>query len=169
VTAEAVDRKRAALEVASITDFALWGGLVPGAVPEMAALAARGVVGFKAFMCDSGLPEFPPADEHTLEAGMREAARLGLPVAVHAESDALLQPMPDGTARSFLASRPVAAEPRRIRRALTLAAETASAFICARQLGQGVAMAAEARVRGVDVSIETCRTISASPTRTSSG
>ena len=64
VTAADVDRKRAALEAASITDFGIWGGLDPGfrsaTWPEM---AERGVVGFKAFMCDSGLPEFPRADE----------------------------------------------------------------------------------------------------------
>ena len=52
-------------------------------------MADRGVVGFKAFMCDSGLPEFPRADDATLYEGLREAARLGLPVAVHAESEEL--------------------------------------------------------------------------------
>ena len=61
VTVAEFDRKRAALEAAAITDFAIWGGLVPGAVPEMAAMAERGVIGFKAFMCDSGLAEFPRA------------------------------------------------------------------------------------------------------------
>ena len=157
LTADAVDRKRVALEAASITDFALWGGLVPGAVPEMAGMAARGVVGFKAFMCHSGLPEFPPADDRTLETGMREAARLGLPVAVHAESDVLVRPMADGSARDFLASRPVAAELDAIRRALAIAAETgASLHVVHVSSGQGVALAAEARARGVDVSIETC-------------
>ena len=35
----------------------------------MADMAARGVVGFKAFMCDSGLPEFPRADDLTLLDG----------------------------------------------------------------------------------------------------
>ena len=50
-------------------------------------MAERGVIGFKAFMCDSGLAEFPYADDKTLRDGMREAARLGLPVAVHAESE----------------------------------------------------------------------------------
>ena len=54
VNAREVDRKRAALEASSITDFALWGGLVPGSVSDMAEMAAHGVVGFKAFMCDSG-------------------------------------------------------------------------------------------------------------------
>src|SRR6202167_685426 len=81
------DEKRAALESASITDFALWGGLIPGNVAELAELADRGVVGFKAFLCDSGLPEFPRADDLTLYEGMKKSARLGLPVAVHAESE----------------------------------------------------------------------------------
>src|SRR5215510_1344541 len=86
VNAREVDRKREALERASMTDFGLWGGLVPRAVHEMADMAGRGVVGFKAFMCDSGLPEFPRSDDETLRDGMAEAARLHLPVAVHAES-----------------------------------------------------------------------------------
>jgi allantoinase len=84
VNAQEFDRKRAALEASSITDFALWGGLVPGSIPDMAEMAARGAVGFKAFMCNSGLPEFPRADDVTLLDGLREAARLNLPVAVHA-------------------------------------------------------------------------------------
>ena len=81
-----VERKRTALEAASITDFGIWGGLLPGSIGEMAGMAANGVVGFKAFMCDSGLPEFPRADDRSLRDGMIEAARLGLPVAVHAEA-----------------------------------------------------------------------------------
>ena len=159
--AHEIDRKRAALEAASITDFALWGGLVPGAVGEMAAMADRGVVGFKAFMCDSGLPEFPRSDDATLLAGMREAARLRLPVAVHAESDELIRAgagrMHGRTARDFLDSRPVEAEHEAIRRALMFAEETgASLHIVHVSSGGGVALAAAARARGVDVSIETC-------------
>src|SRR5271170_172597 len=109
VNADAFDRKHAALAESSITDFALWGGLIPGNVPEMAELAARGVVGFKAFLCDSGLPEFPRADDLTLFEGLREAARLGLPVAVHAESQELTQG-DRSSVKAFLASRPVIAE-----------------------------------------------------------
>ena len=77
------------LAVASRTahvDFALWGGLVPGDVDRLDELADRGVIGFKAFMCPSGIDDFPAADDETLHAGMARAARLGLPVAVHAES-----------------------------------------------------------------------------------
>src|SRR5690349_12421711 len=39
VNATEFDRKRAALEASSITDFGLWGGLVPGNIGEMAELA----------------------------------------------------------------------------------------------------------------------------------
>jgi allantoinase len=155
------DRKRSALEAASITDFGLWGGLTPQSVGQMEELAARGVVGFKAFMCDSGLPEFPRADDETLVSGMAAAARLDLPVAVHAESDELTRRLArqHGTAdaRSFLTSRPIEAELEAIGRALDIARETgARLHIVHVSSGRGVVLASEARARGVDVSIETC-------------
>ena len=161
VNAGEVDGKRAALEASSITDFALWGGLVPGSVVEMAEMAERGVVGFKAFMCDSGLPEFPRADDDTLTDGMREAARLDLPVAVHAESQemtrALTAAMTGSTARDFLDSRPAAAELEAIARALDIAGKTgARLHIVHVSTGSGIVKASEARSRGVDVSVETC-------------
>jgi allantoinase len=156
-----VERKRTALEAASITDFGIWGGLVPGSIGEMAGMAASGVVGFKAFMCDSGLPEFSRADDRTLRDGMIEAARLGLPVAVHAESEEITRALSDAVtgrgARDFLESRPVRAELEAIQRALRFAAETRVALhIVHVSTGRGVALAAEARAKGVDVSVETC-------------
>jgi len=161
ISAEQVDAKRTALERSSIADFALWGGLVPGSIDQMAGMAERGVVGFKAFMCDSGLPEYPYADDRTLRDGMREAARLDLPVAVHAESEEMTRVLATGmtgsSARDFLASRPVEAELDAIARALDLAGETgAKLHIVHVSTGSGIAMAAEARTRGVDVSVETC-------------
>jgi allantoinase len=164
VNADAFDRKRAALEASSITDFGLWGGLIPGNVPQMAELADRGVVGFKAFMCDSGLPEFPRADDLTLFEGMREAARLGLPVAVHAESQEITRALaqrivPDErtSVGAFLRSRPVLAELEAIQRATLLAREAgAKLHIVHISSGRGVALAAQARSQGTDVSIETC-------------
>lgn len=161
VDASAFDAKREALEAASIADFGLWGGLVPGGVGRLEELAARGAVGFKAFMCDSGLQEFPRADDVTLLEGMREAARLGLPVAVHAESEELTRGLaarlPGGTVREFLQSRPVLAEIEAVQRALLFAAETGVALhLVHLSSGRAVAMAVEAKGRGVDVSVETC-------------
>jgi allantoinase len=112
-------------------------------------------------MCDSGLPEFPRADDTTLLDGLREAARLGRPVSVHAESDDMVRRLAEAaqerTARAFLDSRPVAAEVEAIERAVQLAEEAkARLHIVHVSSGRGVAVAAEARARGVDVSIETC-------------
>jgi allantoinase len=164
VNGEAFDQKRAALEASSITDFALWGGLIPENVGELAELAGRGVVGFKAFLCDSGLPEFPRADDLTLYEGMKQAAALGLPVAVHAESEEITKRLSARMAltgrcdiAAFLESRPVIAEVEAIARAGLLARETGCKLhIVHVSSGKGVAAALEARARGADISIETC-------------
>ncbi|PWT93307.1 MAG: allantoinase AllB [Proteobacteria bacterium] len=152
------DAKAAALERSSVTDFALWGGIVPGNCVRLAEMAERGAIGFKAFMADSGLPEFPRSDDRTLFDGMREAARLGLPVAVHAENNDLVVPRTGGTdVRDYLASRPIVAEVEAIERAALLAREAgAKLHIVHISSGRGVRAALEARARGTDISIETC-------------
>ncbi|MDF3037961.1 MAG: dihydroorotase, multifunctional complex type, partial [Thermomicrobiales bacterium] len=73
------DAKRGEAEASSYVDFALWGGLTPINLDHMEELAERGVLGFKAFMSNSGIADFPAADDATLLAGMRQAAALGLP------------------------------------------------------------------------------------------
>ncbi len=134
--------------------------LLPAIWPEMAELADRGVVGFKAFLCDSGLPEFPRADDLTLWEGLVEAARLDLAIAVHAESHEITSQLAArgmASIQDFLGSRPVFAELEAIQRATLMAGEAkARLHIVHISSGRGVVAAAEARARGVDVSIETC-------------
>ena len=120
----AFDAKVAAATASSLVDFALWGGLVPGNLDRLDELAERGVVGFKAFMCDSGIEDFPAVDDEVLEAGMQRAAALGLPVAVHAERPSALREPAGTTWRDFVASRPVEAELEAIEVALELAERT---------------------------------------------
>jgi allantoinase len=164
VTGAAFDEKRRCLEQSALVDVALWGGLVPGGIEAMDELAARGVVGFKAFMCASGIDDFPGVDELTLYEGMCRAASLGLPVAVHAESESITAGLArraraaGRTAmRDFLASRPVAAELQAIARAVALAEVSGCALhVVHVSTGRGVAHVAAARARGVDVSCETC-------------
>src|SRR5439155_5541779 len=83
----AFDLKRTAAERSSIVDFALWGGLVGGDPAPLRELAARGAVGVKAFLCDSGVAEFPAVAAGELVPAMRAAAASGLLVAVHAEDE----------------------------------------------------------------------------------
>src|SRR4051812_6301418 len=125
------DAKREAAERSSRTDFALWGGLTPDNLDKMEELAERGVIGFKAFMSGSGIDDFGRADDLTLYRGMKMAARLGLPVAVHAESEEItarlgaeIRARGGRGWRDYLASRPIVAEVEATQRAITLAAET---------------------------------------------
>jgi allantoinase len=156
--------KLAAAERKSLVDFAFWGGLVPQNLDQLAELAECGVIGFKAFMADSGMDDFPCVDDQVLREGMKRAAQLGLPVAVHAESEPITRQLTQErlargrtSIRDYLASRPVTAELDAIRRALDLAGETGCALhIVHVSCGEGVELIAEARRRGVDVSCETC-------------
>src|SRR2546428_6296143 len=124
----AFDQKLAAAQATSLVDFALWGGLVPGNLDQLEELADRGVVGFKAFMCNSGIDDFPAADDHTLREGMKRAARLNKIVAVHAESEEMIRAKTEqfllakgGSAQDYLDSRPIQAELDAIGRALAMA------------------------------------------------
>jgi allantoinase len=124
VDGAAFDAKVEAAAASSVVDFALWGGLVPGNLDRLDELAERGVVGFKAFMCDSGIEDFPAVDDEVLEAGMARAAALGLPVLVHAERPSALREPKGTTWRDFVASRPVEAELEAIEVAIELAERT---------------------------------------------
>ena len=158
IDGDAFDAKRAAAEGKSFVDFGLWGGLVPGNMDQLETLRDRGVVGIKAFMCDSGMEDFPSVDIATLRAGMQRAAKLDLLVAVHAESNTLLRrPAGKTDVCAYLESRPLEAELEAIRTAIELAGETGCRLhVVHVSSGRGVAIVAEARARSVDVTCETC-------------
>lgn len=162
--AESLEQKVSIAEKTSLVDFAFFGGLVPGNLSGMEGLAAGGVAGFKAFMSATGTEDFAPADDLTLYEGMCEAARLGLPVLVHAENRTLTDSLARRavatlrtSAQDYLESRPAVAELEAINRAILLAREAGcSLHIVHVSTGRGVALVAEARARGVDVTCETC-------------
>lgn len=158
------DQKLAAAQNSSLVDFAFWGGLVPGNLDHIEELSDRGVIGFKAFMCNSGIDDFPRVDNRTLCEGMKRAAGLGKIVAVHAESETITSELAKKSIaagktsiRDYLDSRPIRAELDAIQRALEMAGETGCALhIVHVSCGAGVALIASARNLGVDVTCETC-------------
>src|SRR5581483_11562265 len=162
--AESFDLKLAAARAGSLTDFAFWGGLVPTNLDRLEELAARGVVGFKAFMSNSGIEDFASVDDAVLKEGMKRAARLKKIVAVHAESDVITRENTEQCLRAgkiairdFLDSRPMEAELDAIQRALAMAGETGcSLHIVHVSCGAGITLIAAAQKLGLDVSCETC-------------
>jgi allantoinase len=156
--------KEVLAESQSSVDYAFWGGLVPGNLDRLAELADCGVVGFKAFMSNSGIDDFQSVDDRVLHEGMKRAAFLKVPVAVHAESDTMTARLATEaiaagrtTARDYLNSRPILAELDAIQRAIDLAAETGcSLHVVHVTCAAGVGLVAGARKAGVDVTCETC-------------
>ena len=162
--ARSFDEKLIAAEEKSLTDFAFWGGLVPGNLDKLESLAARGVIGFKAFMSNSGIEDFECVDSATLNDGMKICAQLGKLVAVHAESDAITTRLAAKalaenkiSIRDYLDSRPIHAELEAIHRAIEMSRATKCALhIVHVSSGAGVALIASAQAQGVDVTAETC-------------
>src|SRR3954447_11458017 len=108
VTAAALETKRSAAEGRCAVDVGFWGGAIPGNAAELRPLHDAGVFGFKSFLVDSGVPEFPPLDR----AGLAAACTAVDPLFIaHAEAPARLHPArPSRVYADFLASRPPAAE-----------------------------------------------------------
>jgi allantoinase len=100
-------------------DVAFWGGAVPGNEASLRPLHEAGVVGFKCFLLDSGVPEFPPLDAAGLRTVLGTLAEVDALLIAHAEDAAEIKDMGPGPGRdfgSFVASRPPVAERRAIER-----------------------------------------------------
>lgn len=139
-------------------DVGFWGGAVPGNVPDLAALHDSGVFGFKCFLLDSGVEEFPALSADDFADAMEEVARLGSLMLVHAEEADLIADCPHGTPYSaFLESRPDAAEERAIGLVVDTARATGGRVHVVHLSASGaVPTLRAARADGVDVSVETC-------------
>jgi allantoinase len=156
-TVEAFDLKVAAMQGSSLVDFGVWGGLVPGNLDQLKPLVERGVMGFKAFMCPSGIDEFPASDEATLREGMKRIADLGSVLLVHAEDPARLTEPAGPSARDFLQSRPSEAELSAVHDAIEWAREAGCPIhIVHVSSVPSAALIRAHRQNGVDVSGETC-------------
>ncbi len=162
---ETFDAKVAASTGKAYADFALWGGLTPTNLDKLEELADRGVIGFKAFMSNSGIEEFGRADDLTLYRAMQIAAARGLIVAVHAESEEITSRLSGemvaagkASARDFADSRPIIAEVEAIARAITLAQEAGCRLhIVHVSSSRGVEIVQWAVLRkDADVTCETC-------------
>lgn len=53
-------------------DVAFWGGVIPGNENELRPMIEEGVVGFKCFLCPSGVPEFPNVNANEVETALQK-------------------------------------------------------------------------------------------------
>jgi allantoinase len=159
-TLDALELKQKHARDQAYVDVGFWGGAVPGNLADLAPLHAAGVFGFKCFLIDSGVPEFPPLPPEQFTAAMAETARLGALLIVHAEDAGVIAqaPPPSGPSyATFLHSRPHDAEDRAIGQVIAAARTTGGrAHVLHLSSADAIAELRAARAAGVDISVETC-------------
>ncbi|SFT32544.1 allantoinase [Geodermatophilus amargosae] len=159
-TVEALRVKREVAAGQIAVDVAFWGGAVPGNAGELRAMHEAGVVGFKCFLLDSGVPEFPPLDDAGLRAALAELATFDGLLIAHAEDEAVIAAAPEPAGASyaaFLTSRPPAAEETAIGRLVAATRDTgARSHVVHLADGDALPLLRAARASGVRVTVETC-------------
>ena len=108
-TVAALNAKRQAAAGKCWVDVGFYGGLVPGNADQIGPLLEAGVLGIKAFLCHSGLDEFPAATEADLRAAAPHLVRHQRPLLVHAELTNAPAPRPEVARKysDYLATRPL--------------------------------------------------------------
>jgi allantoinase len=156
VSVEALSVKRTAAEAARPpVDVGFWGGAVPGNAPDLPALHDAGVFGFKCFLIDSGVPEFPPLDAAGLDRALSTVDALFI---VHAEDPTVVvDASPSPRFSDFVASRPAQAETRAVATAIDAARRhDARVHILHLSAADALPLIAAAQQNGLRVTAETC-------------
>jgi dihydroorotase len=173
---EAVLEAKAALARSrSKVDFGLWGLIRSTSTPEqLEGMAAAGAVGFKAYLgyafslsrkrvqysVDLDDPDLEsPPDYGTLARLAPVVARLGVPLAIHAEDPAVLNAFrrPILNYEDLLEARPAQAEAVAISAAAAIAKESGvRVHIAHLSSAMGLQAAEDAMRAGASLSLETC-------------
>lgn len=156
----ALAAKRSAAADQLAVDVGFWGGAVPESLGTLEQLWLDGVFGFKCFLADSGVPEFPALDAAQLRAALAEVAGFDGLLIVHAEDADVLASAPHPPSRAyadFLLSRPDDAETAAIGRLLDGARETGCrVHVLHLSSARALDLLADARAEGLPVTVETC-------------
>jgi allantoinase len=165
---DALARKEAAAEGQLWADCGFYGGIIPGVCDQVEPLCRAGVLGFKAFLCPSGIDEFPNVGEAELRALLPQLAASGLPLLVHAElpegegegEGAPAVTLTAAECRSYarhLASRPRRWEQDAIALLIALCRETrCRVHVVHLASADALPLIAQARAEGLPLTVETC-------------
>ncbi|KAE8442331.1 hypothetical protein EG329_003464 [Mollisiaceae sp. DMI_Dod_QoI] len=155
-------------------DVGFYGGIVPGNAEELLPLVDAGVRGFKGFLIESGVDEFPAVSSEDVSLAMTTLSRTPTTLMFHAEmippiTDSVgddvqvsLPPLvPTGPLTSyhtFLDSRPPAFETYAIEEILSLAhlAPELQLHIVHLSAIEAIPLLRAAKERGIKITAETC-------------
>jgi allantoinase len=147
-------------------DFGLWGGATPDNIDDLESLHRGGVLGFKAFMSNSGIDEFSHINDGDLLEIFQRLGKWNQILSLHAENDSITACLAEKfkssgrvDRKAWLESRPPFVEQEAVNRALFLAGYSrpgiALHFVHT-TVASSIQAIAEARRKGLKVTVETC-------------
>ncbi|WP_120003721.1 allantoinase AllB [Nesterenkonia muleiensis] len=165
VDVPSLEFKREAAQGQTYVDVGFWGGIVPGNAEDLEPLWEAGVFGFKCFLLDSGVPEFPPVTPAQLREAMHRVKTFDGLVIVHAEDAKTIDTATTalGLRRRvtryahWAATRPAEAEVTAIEGLLDAVRETGCRTHILHLAAAGALESIQqARDEGLPVTVETC-------------
>ncbi|KHO00586.1 allantoinase [Metarhizium album ARSEF 1941] len=176
-TVEGFKEKLAAADGQLWVDVGFYGGVIPGNADELKPLVEMGVRGFKGFLIESGVDEFPAITPEDIALAMETLKESATTLMFHAEMEPCAghsneyanghsngrtnghAPESDVTAyQTFLDSRPPSFETTAVREILSAAhiAPSLNLHIVHLSATQCIPLLKAARARGVKITAETC-------------
>ncbi|KAK0611476.1 allantoinase-like protein [Immersiella caudata] len=173
-TLEGFKVKLAASQGQCWVDVGFYGGVIPGNADQLLPLVEAGVRGFKGFLIDSGVDEFPAVSSKDISLAMTALKDSPTTLMFHAEmippisdsvGDAVQQSLPPLAPRgdlasysTFLESRPPAFETYAVEEIVSLAELAPKLHLHIVHLSalECIPLLREARARGVNITAETC-------------
>ena len=173
-TVEGLQEKVNAAHGKCWVDVGFYGGIIPGNLGELKALVREGVRGFKGFLIDSGVKEFPAVSVEDVSKVMSELADEPTTIMFHAE---MIPPITDSVGddvqtslpplaphgplnayNTFLSSRPSSFETYAIEAILSLAhlAPNLALHIVHLSAMEAIPLLRKARAQGINITAETC-------------
>ncbi|GJC88474.1 allantoinase [Colletotrichum liriopes] len=155
-------------------DVGFYGGVIPGNADDLLPLVEAGVRGFKGFLIESGVDEFPAVSSQDVALAMEKLNGTPTTLMFHAEmippiadsvGDAVQQSEPPlaptgelNSYQTFLESRPPSFETYAVEEILSLAhlAPDLHLHIVHLSATQAIPLLKEARQKGINITAETC-------------
>lgn len=158
ISLSALQEKRKYAKAGCIIDYAFWGGVVPNNFSELRPMIEDNIMGFKAFLCPSGVPEFEYVKEAELRQAMAFLAKENRPLIAHAEIESeILNTLPPTEYQSYLQQRPEKFELDAIKLLIKLCRETrCKTHIVHLSSGEALPLIKQAKKEGLPLTVETC-------------
>uniref|UniRef100_A0A3Q2YZQ6 allantoinase n=1 Tax=Hippocampus comes TaxID=109280 RepID=A0A3Q2YZQ6_HIPCM len=139
-------------------DTAFWGGVIPGNQLELQPMIQAGVAGFKCFLIQSGVDEFPHVSHGDLLAALEQLRGTGTVLLFHAEKEVQLTNESNDPQQydTFLQSRPDIMEVEAIRSVIQLCIEyQVRCHVVHLSSSQALPVIQEAKKGGASLTVET--------------